>query len=1073
MMQEAKPQRYFTPGTFVLMAAMAAGYLFGLARMITGLGPITNLSDQYPWGLWIGVDVASGVALAAGGFTTAALINIFGRQKYHSLERPALLTAWLGYTFVGVGLLFDLGRYYNIWHPAIYWQGNSVLFEVGMCVMFYLTVLTVEFSPTILEGIIDRAGEQSSLGRFAQMARKPLRVLYLMIQRVLPAFIIAGVVLSFMHQSSLGSLMLIAPTKLSSLWWTPILPILFLLSAIMVGFPMVIFESIIAAKSFGTRLEMNLLTPLSRFIPWTLGLYAVVKLGDLIVRWDQLDFFSHASDTTSLFVELGIGVVVPFVMLLQKTVRSSPLRLFIAVTAVIAGVLLNRINVFIVGFHPPFGEDGYFPSIGEIAVTVGLIASMVFLYRFFAYFLPVLDNKERTERRKEHRKIQQQKRFSTWIARGLAVVLMLSFVFLYAVTHRQGIETSTARPLTVTYAEPDPAEDTVRDPLAIPVQRSFSTKTMPMTLVLDRQQSNEMIDDYEPVRFMHKAHASRIDGNCSLCHHRVQRDEDDRIGEKLEFAYIDNHKPVSCVACHQYANEPDAPMRPGLKGAYHAQCIGCHEKAVSINAPTDCTGCHVKHTPNHEAFIHFAGRPEPQQVTARCLECHKDVGEDILKTAHWNWEGPSPNTAGYEHRTDLGKRNVINNYCIHVRSNEARCSQCHIGYGWEDDTFDISDPNNIDCLVCHDTSGNYAKGASSGGMPKEEVNIVQVAQHVGKTSRQTCGKCHFFGGGGANVKHGDLEPALFDPSDEFDIHMGRANMDCQDCHRTENHRIAGQCLAIPSSEGRVTCEQCHGEKPHSINETVGHHLDAHTRSVACQTCHVPQFAKETPTKVFWDWSTAGQDLPVEKDQYGMPTYNKKKGSFVWGMNVDPCVTWYDGTHTRYLLGDRVEDPDEPTLLNAPVGSMEDPEAKLYPFKCFSAVIPMDAESQVFAIPNLWKGYWANFDWESALRQGMKLFGQPFSGQVGFGRANMFWAINHEVVPADQALRCADCHQEQAVTCSRCHGQEPGFDSSTIIEPLYPKSAAKLKRSDFKKMGYEDDPALIGGRFHHYTLPGSK
>jgi len=393
MTQKSEPIRFWTPGAFLLLAIMAIGYLFGLARFIVGLEPVTNLTNQYPWGIWIAIDVASGVALAAGGFTTAALVNIFGRKKYHRLERPALLTAWLGYTFVGIGLMFDLGRYYNIWHPAIYWQGNSVLFEVGMCVMFYLTVLSVEFSPTILEGIINRVSEDNFVGRAAKRLQKPLKTLHLIICRVLPVFIIAGVVLSFMHQSSLGSLMLIVPSKLSNLWWTPILPVLFLLSAIMVGFPIVIFESILASKSFRREPEMDLLAPLSRFIPWFLGIYGITKLGDLFFRGGQLDFFARPADTASLSVEIGIGIVLPFVMLLQRSVHRSPFWLFIAVTSIILGVLINRINVFIVGFHPPFDKIGYFPAIGEIALTSGLVATIVFLYRFFAYYLPVLDEK--------------------------------------------------------------------------------------------------------------------------------------------------------------------------------------------------------------------------------------------------------------------------------------------------------------------------------------------------------------------------------------------------------------------------------------------------------------------------------------------------------------------------------------------------------------------------------------------------------------------------------------------------------------------------------------------------------
>jgi Ni/Fe-hydrogenase subunit HybB-like protein len=245
--------RYFTTGTKVLAAVAAAGILVYLYRLVAGLAAVTNLDNQYPWGLWIAVDVASGVALAAGGFTTAALADIFHREKYHVVVRPALLTALLGYTFVVIGLLADLGRYYNVWHPMLpsMWQGNSVLFEVGMCVMIYLTVLYIEFVPIVVErfkGRVALPGRLRSLNRPVEfiiaLADKTLG-------RFVSLFIIAGVVLSCLHQSSLGTLMVIAPTKMHPLWFTPISPLLFLVSAIAVGYPMVILESLLSARSLG------------------------------------------------------------------------------------------------------------------------------------------------------------------------------------------------------------------------------------------------------------------------------------------------------------------------------------------------------------------------------------------------------------------------------------------------------------------------------------------------------------------------------------------------------------------------------------------------------------------------------------------------------------------------------------------------------------------------------------------------------------------------------------------------------------------------------------------------------
>ncbi len=283
--QVTKP--LFTFGTLTLLLFMGIGFSFGITRLFLGLGAVTNLDNHNPWGIWIAFDVACGVALAAGGFTTAALVDIFGRRKYHALLRPAILTAFLGYLWVAIALSFDLGRYWNIWRPIFHWQGNSVLFEVGMCVTVYLIVLSIEMSPAILEGLKARIDDNAWGAAVLRKVEKPLLTAYSLIKIALPIFIVAGVVLSFMHQSSLGTLMLISPSKMSPLWNTNVLPLLFLMSAIMVGFPMVILESIYANISFGRKAEMELLTPLAGYIPWFLGAYAVLKLGDLAWRWRE------------------------------------------------------------------------------------------------------------------------------------------------------------------------------------------------------------------------------------------------------------------------------------------------------------------------------------------------------------------------------------------------------------------------------------------------------------------------------------------------------------------------------------------------------------------------------------------------------------------------------------------------------------------------------------------------------------------------------------------------------------------------------------------------------------------
>ncbi len=1055
--------RFFTTGTLILIAVMVVGYGFGIARLLTGLAPVTNLTNQYPWGIWIAIDVASGVALAAGGFTVAALIDVFGRRRYKVLARPALLTAWLGYTFVAIGLLFDLGRYYNIWKPLVHWQGNSVLFEVGMCVMFYLTVLTVEFAPVLLSGLEQHIRAERWWARPFRKLHGALQTTRMLVRRVMPIFLIAGVVLSCMHQSSLGSLMLIAPTKVSPLWWSPLLPLLFLSSAIMVGFPVVIFESIAASRAFGRRLEMDVLTPLSRLLPWTIGVYGALKIGDLLWRNDLSVFLLDAGDTVAWLLEMGIGIVIPFVMLLQKSVRRSARWLFIAVCLVIAGLILNRINVFLVGFHPPYGDLGYFPTVGEIALTAALVATVVFIYRFFVLYFPVLPAEGDEEPLQAAPSRPRLSLRWAWLGRTLAVAMLFGFILIYSAVHFDAVG-ATQRPFRdLSYRAEATAP--VDDPIAVDDVVSFSPDLMPALLTIGHKITNEKVDDYEPVRFMHKAHATHTRGDCAVCHHRVSRKDGDRVGQAIEVTDLADGRPASCVACHQRSNELDHPTRPGLMGAYHRQCIGCHE--TSKSAPVECDGCHKSRVPDHTELVALTGKPEAQQITRRCLNCHEEQGHDVLKSAHWNWSGPSPYTVGQEHRSDLGKHAVLNNYCIHVGSNIARCAQCHVGYGWVDESFDFQDPTNIDCLVCHDTTKTYSKAAPNGGMPKPEVNLVKVAQNVGRPSRGTCGACHFFGGGGPNVKHGDLEPALADPSSDLDVHMGRHDMRCQDCHTTKKHRIAGQSSGIPTTEGRVSCEQCHGSAPHSLDAPLGFHLDRHIDSVACQTCHIPRFAREAPTKVFWDWSTAGQDLEEKTDQYGMPTFMKKKGSFKWGKNLEPCYNWYNGTYKRYLLGDKLPEEDDP-VLNPPSGSFADPTARISPFKCYAGVQPMDAKTRVLAVPNLWKGFWTHMDWDRAVRDGMAEVGLEYSGELGFVRTRMFWSINHEVVPKEQALRCGDCHDAETVTCTRCHGEIAGVDPERLIAPV--DAARAGHRLDFAALGYQGDPALVGMRYRKQTVP---
>ncbi|MEW5843809.1 MAG: NrfD/PsrC family molybdoenzyme membrane anchor subunit [Bacteroidota bacterium] len=382
--------KFFTPGVIFLSVLAANGLVFLLGRFLFGLGAITNLDNQHPWGIWIGIDVAAGVALAAGGFTTAALGHIMHKEEYHVIVRPALLTAMLGYTLVAVSVMIDLGRYYYIWHPLIMWNGTSVLFEVGMCVMIYLFVLYIEFLPIVTERFIGRVNLPGMLKRFNNAIDKFLRVLDKGLNKTMFVFIIAGVVLSCLHQSSLGTLMIIAGPKMHPLWQTPILPLLFLMSAVSVGFPMVIMESIATSKSFGLKPETHILSNLGSMVAPLLGIYLSFKIGDMVIRQTFVYLTEFNTASVMFVIEVVVGIVIPLRMFLSREISKSPTGLFIASMLVIFGVLLNRINNFIVAYTPPYQFNTYFPSIGEISVTVGFVALEILFFRVLVMIFPIV-----------------------------------------------------------------------------------------------------------------------------------------------------------------------------------------------------------------------------------------------------------------------------------------------------------------------------------------------------------------------------------------------------------------------------------------------------------------------------------------------------------------------------------------------------------------------------------------------------------------------------------------------------------------------------------------------------------
>ncbi len=368
--------------TLLLIAVLGIATGLVLVRFAFGVGAVTNLSNQFPWGLWIGFDVMSGVALAAGAFVMAATVHIFRLERFEPLVRPAILTGFLGYLLVVAGLMVDLGRPYNVWRPLVHWQHNSVMWEVGLCVATYTTVLFIEFLPIILE----------RLNGFPAVTRRlPTVPLYKLLKKVGIVFVIAGVVLSTLHQSSLGSLWVLMPTKLSPLWYSIWLPVFFWLSAVAVGLAMTIVEATLSARAFKRGLELSLLADLGRAAAVVLAVYLIARMADVFWRGAWPLLFEPTLQAGSFWLELGLGVMVPMVLLSFRSLRLRPNVLFgSAALVVLFGVVLNRLNVSWIGLLPYTGNI-YFPSWMELVITFSLVTAGVIVFGLAARFLPVFE----------------------------------------------------------------------------------------------------------------------------------------------------------------------------------------------------------------------------------------------------------------------------------------------------------------------------------------------------------------------------------------------------------------------------------------------------------------------------------------------------------------------------------------------------------------------------------------------------------------------------------------------------------------------------------------------------------
>jgi Ni/Fe-hydrogenase subunit HybB-like protein len=370
-----------------LLALMGIAFLIAMIRYAVGIGAISNLSNAYPWGFWISFDLFTGVAISSGGFLIAGVVYIFELKQFKPLLRPSVLTAFLGYIMVVIALLVDLGHPERIWYMMVHMNGTSVLLEIGICVMTYLIVLAIEFAPVVFEGL-----KWQKLAHF--------------LHRYIMPFVILGVVLSTLHQSSLGSLLLIQPAKLYPLWWTPILPILFFISAVAIGLSMVILESSLSSRYFHRGLEVHLLEKLAAVIPIVLGIYLLIKFGQLAMAGDLKYLFSSGLMGFLFWTEILVGSLFPLVFFSFKKIRQSPKGLFYGAVILLLGMILNRFNVswFAVKHPDPLtylpsfmSAVHYVPSLPEVLVSIGIFSFGILAFGLAAKYLPVFDQEDHRE----------------------------------------------------------------------------------------------------------------------------------------------------------------------------------------------------------------------------------------------------------------------------------------------------------------------------------------------------------------------------------------------------------------------------------------------------------------------------------------------------------------------------------------------------------------------------------------------------------------------------------------------------------------------------------------------------
>ncbi len=510
----------------VLLLLLAAGLYSTFVRFFHGLGAATNLSDQFPWGLWVGFDILCGVALAAGGFTVSSIVYIFHLERFRPIVRPAILTAFLGYMLVIGALMFDLGRPYRVWHPLVMWNPHSVMFEVGWCVTLYTTVLALEFSPIVFE-------------RFKM--KRVLKVL----RFVMPPLVLLGVLLSTLHQSSLGSFYLIIPSKLYPLWYTPWLPVFFFMTALTLGCAMTIVESFLSARAFKKEIEMSLLTDIGKVTFVLLCINLVAKYQDLSSRGVLHLAFEKTYEGRLFLAEMIIGLVAPALLLAFPAIRKSQRGLFSAAILVVMGIIMNRLNVSITGMERSSGVS-YLPSLTEVSVTLMIVGVGFAIFTLAARYLPIFHHVTE-EPESAWPEAEPVRRPLSPLTASVAAVAVFLFASAVGLTY-DGVMRRQPAPV-----KPAPAKASeVQKAMALPSFR------IPPDVIFPQSP-----DSPAPVTFRHAVH-------------------------------VDAASP-DCVSCHRdgFSMVRTAAARTAFPaGAMHKSCGQCHDGTSAFSVEADCEKCH-------------------------------------------------------------------------------------------------------------------------------------------------------------------------------------------------------------------------------------------------------------------------------------------------------------------------------------------------------------------------------------------------------------------------------------------------------------------------------------------------